>query len=108
MTKLSTQETLSDVSNSYKQIKQKQVGKAKTPEETLSVIAKAVLWIGIATCVIFIIGGIDNLTDFNETMGIIYIALGLFILVASIVTWAALKVLFNISNNLRQINQKTK
>lgn len=109
MTKLSTQEPLSDASNSDKQIKQKQVGKGKTPEEILSIIAKAVLWIGISVSVILILGATSEyFMDENIETGNSLLVSALYIAPMSIVSWAVLKVLCNISNNIREINEKIK
>lgn len=63
-------------------------------ENVLTIVAYLTLIVGIIASVIII-----KKED---------IALGFGILISSVVTWAVLKVLYNISNNLYEINKKMK
>ena len=73
----------------------------KTPEKTLTTVANIVLWVNIVACVIlFIVAVIIE-------MPILLVAPP-FLLIAPILFWAFTKVFVNISNSLKEINQKLK
>lgn len=69
-------------------------------EKILAIIASITLWGGMIISVICIIGGIAA-----EEVFILMSFIP--VLLTTLVTWAIIKVLCNISNNLREINQKT-
>jgi Zn-dependent protease with chaperone function len=76
-------------------------------ETVLTIIAKIMLWLGIITSIIlFIIGIILSIID--EEIGVLLILSSLIVLPTSFLTWAFLKVIVNISNSLKELNQKTK
>jgi len=85
------------------------------PEKTLETIAQIVLWIGIlAGIILFFIG----VTSFNETRnawgqvqqttGWAQLFMSVWVILISVTSWAFLRVIANISNSLKEINQKTK
>lgn len=75
----------------------------RTTEEVQSSYAENILGcIAILTLVLGIIGSIVILTIMEEKLS------ALFCFISSIITWAVLKVLCNISNNLHEINKKMK
>lgn len=83
--------------------------KDSTPEHTLSVVVKVVLWVGIICSIVLIISGSSYLgRQSTSDLAISLLIPGILVLLSSIVLWAVLKVLCNMSNNLREINQKTK
>jgi len=72
-----------------------------TPENTLNIIAKIMLWLGIiASVIVFIVALV-------EEMYILLLAIP-FVFLPCLITWASLRVKVNISNSLKEINQKMK
>jgi len=72
-----------------------------TPEKTLTTIANIVLWVNIIACVILFIVVVAN------EMPILLVAIPL-LLITPILFWAFTSVFVNISNTLKEINQKLK
>jgi len=70
-------------------------------EKMLKIIADVVLYIGIiASIILFLVAVIE------EIYGLLLAIL--VVMPTSLVTWASLRVFVNISNSLKEINQKTK
>ncbi|MCS2582238.1 hypothetical protein [Bacteroides sp.] len=88
-----------------KGIDEEAIGKA---ESVLNIIAKATLILGTITAIImfFVGAGVDKFSDYE--IGIELIIASIVLLISSVITWAILKVLCNISNNLHEINKKMK
>jgi len=88
-----------------------------SPEKTLKTIAQITLWFGIVvSTILFLIGLfviIDDLTelwitDLDAVEGLLLLLPILIVLPTTLVIWASLRVSANISNSLKEINQKTK
>ena len=84
-------------------IDEETTGKA---EIVLSIIAKATLILGIITAIILFFVGVKKYPDYEISE--MLIVWSIVMLTSSVITWAVLKVLCNISNNLHKINQKIK
>ena len=97
----STYSTL--VENKKNKLDEEAIGKA---ESVLNVIAIATLILGTIAAISLFFIGVDKYSDYGigRTLMIWSVAL----LISSILTWAVLKVLCNISNNLHEINKKMK
>ena len=89
--------------NAPKRIDKETTGKA---EIVLSIIAKATLILGIITAIILFFVGVKKYPDYEISE--MLIVWSIVMLTSSVITWAVLKVLCNISNNLHKINQKIK
>jgi len=77
----------------------------KTPESVLEIVAKVTLWLGIIASGILSLLGLIILVEYHDWS---LFLLSLFLLPISVTTWAFLRVIANISNSLKEINQKTK
>lgn len=80
-------------------------------EAILSLIAQAILIVGIIASIILLFVGaymLLNMSEHNKELGILLLIYILYILPISITTWGILKVICNISNNLYEINKNTK
>ncbi len=80
-------------------------------EKTLTIISDIILLSGIILSILFFFIGmtkLDNHSSSDKDTGWFYLMAILYILPISIVIWSVLKVLCNISNNLKQINIKIK
>ena len=97
----STYSTL--VEKKKNEVDEEALGKA---ESVLNVIAIATLILGTPTAIILFFVGIDKFSDYE--IGITLMIWSIALLISSIFTWAVLKVLCNISNNLHEINKKMK
>lgn len=75
-------------------------------EIVLSIIAKATLISGIIIAIIMFFVGVKKYPDYE--MSEMLIVWSIPMLISSVITWAVLKVLCNISNNLHKINKKIK
>lgn len=85
------------------EVDEEAIGKA---ENVLNIIAKAILILGTITAIILFFVGVDKYSDYG--IGITLMIWSVALLISSVVTWAVLKVLCNISNNLHEINKKMK
>lgn len=85
------------------EVDEEAIGKA---ENVLNIIAKATLILGTITAIILFFVGVDKYSDYG--IGGMLMIWSIALLVSSVVTWAVLKVLCNISNNLHEINKKMK
>lgn len=85
------------------QLDEEAIGKA---ESVLNIIAKAILILGTITAIILFFVGVDKYSDYG--IGITLMIWSVALLISSVVIWAVLKVLCNISNNLHEINKKMK
>jgi hypothetical protein len=85
------------------EVDEEAIGKA---ESVLNVIAKATLILGTIAAIILFFVGFDKYSDYG--IGITLMIWSVAILISTVVTWAVLKVLCNISNNLQEINKKMK
>ena len=74
-----------------------------TAESILGVLNTIFLILGIAATIFIIYKGFTSSRAFGD-----YILEAIIVLVASMATWAAWKVVLNMSNNLHQINSKIK
>lgn len=81
---------------------------SKSAEKTLKAFANAILVIGIVACVVMLLGGVAQIADSEPGAGLYLIALIIPVLVGTLLQWAFITVICNISNNLREINQKIK
>ncbi len=97
----STYSTL--VEKKKNEVDEEALGKA---ESVLNVIAIATLILGTPTAIILFFVGVDKFSDYE--IGITLMIWSIALLISSIFTWAVLKVLCNISNNLHEINKKMK
>lgn len=97
----STYSTL--VEKKKNEVDEEAIGKA---ESVLNVIAIATLILGTPTAIILFFVGVDKFSDYE--IGIELITASIVLLISSVITWAILKVLCNISNNLHKINKKMK
>lgn len=97
----STYSTL--VEKKKNEVDEEAIGKA---ESVLNVIAIATLILGTPTAIIIFFVGVDKFSDYE--IGIELITASIVLLISSVITWAILKVLCNISNNLHEINKKMK
>lgn len=77
-------------------------------ERALNTVAKVILWIGLIISVILLLGGIASCVNNREDQGAILLIAVIPTLVSAITIQALLKVICNISNNLREINHKIK
>ncbi|MDC2163422.1 hypothetical protein [Bacteroides thetaiotaomicron] len=75
-------------------------------ESVLNIIAKVTLILGTIAAIILFFVGFDKYSDYG--IGIELIIASIVLLISSVITWAALKVFCNISNNLQEINKKMK
>lgn len=75
-------------------------------EKVLSGIATAILILGTLSAIILFFIGVDKYSDYG--IGITLMIWSVALLISSVVMWAVLKVLCNISNNLHEINKKMK
>lgn len=90
----------------------------RTPEDVLNTIAVWTLRIGLVFSALLIIGAFQNEHPRyhggpigpagGSTIQEGYLITGICLFLSSIVTWGVLKVICNISNNLREINKKLK
>lgn len=85
------------------EVDEEAIGKA---EIVLNIIAKATLILGTIAAIILFFVGFDKYSDYG--IGITLMIWSVAILISTVVTWAVLKVLCNISNNLQEINKKMK
>lgn len=72
-------------------------------ESTLNILASAILVIGIVSFLFFFIGGCGRMDDYYGGIGIAFVAYGFAILIGSIITWASIRVIINISLRLSNI-----
>lgn len=86
------------------QLDEEAIGKA---EIVLNIIAKVTLILGTIAAIILFFVGVDKYSDY-ERIGITLMIWSVALLISSVITWAVLKVLCNISNNLQEINKKLK
>jgi len=78
-----------------------------TPEATLTTIANIILWVNIILCVILAIVAIAIAEDTgDESVLLLLLAIPLLLFVP-LLFWAFARVFVNISNTLKEINQKT-
>lgn len=75
-------------------------------ESVLNIIAKATLILGTISAIIMFFVGVGKFSDYG--IGVELTIWSIALLISSIITWAVLKVLSNISNNLHEINSKMK
>lgn len=85
------------------EVDEEAIGKA---ESVLNVIAKATLILGTIAAIILFFVGFDKYSDYR--IGVTLMIWSVAILISAVVTWAVLKILCNISNNLQEINKKMK
>lgn len=79
------------------------------PEEALDAIASCTLILGIVASILLLIVGFAKIERHStEILGWSSFIASAYLLITSIITWGVLKVLCNISNNLREINKKLK
>lgn len=83
------------------QLDEEAIGKA---EIVLNIIAKVTLILGTIVAIILFFFGVDKYSDYG--IGITLMIWSVALLISSVVMWAILKVLCNISNNLHEINSK--
>lgn len=90
---------------SPKQVKvdEEAIGKA---ESVLNIIAIATLILGTITAIILFFVGVDKYADHEKRTGELLMIWSVALLISSVFTWAVLKVLCNISNNLHEIKKK--
>lgn len=80
-------------------------------EAILSLIAQAILIVGIIASIILLLVGaymLLNVSEHNKELGMLLLIYILYILPISITTWGVLNVVCNISYNLYAINKKMK
>ena len=98
----------------YKPHKQEVVDKediTRRAEAILSLIAQAILIVGIIASIILLLVGaymLLNVSEHNKELGMLLLIYILYILPISITTWGVLNVVRNISYNLYAINKKMK
>ncbi|MFT0343736.1 hypothetical protein ACMSEJ_18605 [Bacteroides thetaiotaomicron] len=98
----------------YKPHKQEVVDKediTRRAEAILSLIAQAILIVGIIASIILLLVGaymLLNVSEHNKELGMLLLIYILYILPISITTWGVLNVVCNISYNLYAINKKMK
>ena len=98
----------------YKPHKQEVVDKediTRRAEAILSLIAQAILIVGIiASSILLLVGAymLLNVSEHNKELGMLLLIYILYILPISITTWGVLNVVCNISYNLYAINKKMK
>lgn len=78
----------------------------KTPEMVLETVSTVVLWAGILVGVILFFIGKYMIDDSEEAIGYALLITIIPTVLSSVVVWAVLRVLCNISNNLNDINKK--
>lgn len=75
-------------------------------EFVLNIIAKIILYGGLISAVVLFFKGLADNTYKDD--GYLLMIISPCVLFLSVITWGVLKVLCNISNNLHEINSKTK
>lgn len=78
----------------------------KTPEMVLETVSTVVLWAGILVGVILFFIGKYMIDNSEEAISYALLITIIPTVLSSVVVWAVLRVLCNISNNLNEINKK--